>query len=139
MVIFRCYISSTGEDEIAAWYQQQSPNVRGAVYAVVEALSARPAERWRRKPYAELKSLVCAGLGEVRVEEAKGVHHRMIGFFDRTKTAFTLLYPFGKGDDPTYLVACPEAQRRTKDVEEDAGRVREWDFAAADRARSFVG
>jgi hypothetical protein len=139
MVTFRCYISSTGDDEIEAWYEQQSPGVRGATYAVLEALRARPAGRWRRKPYAELKSRICAGLGEIRVEEPKGVHHRILGFFDRTRSAFRLLYPFGKGGDPTYLVACPEAQRRKKDVEEDADRARECDFAAAGRTGGFIG
>ena len=131
MVTFRCYISSAGDDAIGTWYEIQSPNVRGAIYAVVEALRARPADRWRRKPYAELKRRVCAGLGEIRVEEPKGVHHRILGFFDATRSAFTLLYPFGKNDDPDYIAACPVAQKRKRDVEQDAGRARQCGFPAA--------
>jgi hypothetical protein len=139
MVTFRCYISSTGDDEIGAWYESQSANVRGAIYAVVEALRARPVDRWRRKPYAELKNRICAGLGEVRVEEPKGVHHRILGFFDPTRSAFTLLYPFGKSGDPAYVIACPKAQKRENDVEQDATRGRECDFPAAGRAGRSIG
>ena len=112
MVTFRCYISSTGDDEIGASYESQSANVRGAIYAA---------------------------LGEVRVEEPKGVHHRILGFFDPTRSAFTLLYPFGKSGDPAYVIACPEAQKRKNDVEQDATRGRECYFPAAGRAGRSIG
>lgn len=130
-VAFRCHISADGEDEVRRWYTAQSPSVRAAVYAELEALGHRPAERWRRKPYGVLRGAACSGLGEIRIEHPRGVHYRILGFFDAERTCFTLLYPFLKSTDPAYAIACPESQRRRSDVERNDTRARNGNLLAA--------
>ena len=126
-VEFRCYLSEAGDDEVRLWYEAQKPAVRGAILATLQALSGRPRDRWRRKPYGVLRSSTCRGLGEIRIEEPRRMHHRILGFFDGSE-AFVLLYAFCKIFDPAYQLACPEAQRRRLDVERDNTRTCEWRF-----------
>ena len=119
MIAFRCYASPGEDGELQSWYEKQLPRVQAAVVAVIEALSHRQRSHWRRKAYAELKGGLCTGLGEIRIEEPKGVHHRIFGFFTEDGLEFTVLYAFAKDADPDYLMACPEAQRRRRDIERD--------------------
>lgn len=120
-----CYLSETGEDEVFQWYIAQSPEVRAAVFAILETLRHRPYPRWRRKPFGVLRGDLCAGLGEIRIEEPRGVHYRILGYLVPSETAFALLYAFEKGSDPDYRMACPQAQKRRYDVERNGQRVRD--------------
>ena len=128
---FRCYISPAGDDEVERWYLAQSPNVRGAVCAVIEALHHRPRHLWRRKPYGVLRGALCAGLGEIRIEEPRGLHHRILGFFAATTPDFVMLYAFAKDSGPAYKTACPEARKRRSYVEQNYAHARECQFPAA--------
>jgi hypothetical protein len=127
---FMCYHSESGDDVIKRWYRGLPPAVQGAVVATVELLQHRPREYWRRKPYGTLRGRLCSGLGELRIEEPKGVHYRMLGFFDQCGTRFVMLYAFRKDHDPEYLVACPKAQERKSNVERDGTRSRRCQFPA---------
>ena len=131
MTGFRCYLSPAGGETVRQWCLDQSPNVQAAIVAVIEALSHRTRDRWRRKPYGELRGASCRGLGEIRIEEPKGVHYRILGFFAGASADFVLLYGFAKNTDPTYASACPEAQRRRAVVEQDSTQVRDCAFTAA--------
>jgi hypothetical protein len=125
MIDFMCYVSTSGDDEVRLWYEAQSPGVQGAIVAVVETLRHRPRDRWRRKPYADLRGKLCSGLGELRIEEPPKTHHRILGFFGEASASFVLLCAFRKDLDPEYRLACPEAQKRKSRVEHDQTRARE--------------
>ena len=125
---FMCYHSESGEDVVLRWYRSQTPAVQGAVVATVEALRHRPRNRWRRKPYGGLRGALCSGLGELRIEEPKGIHYRILGFFDEGGTQFVLLCAFRKDHDPEYRMACPKAQECRSDVERDKARSRKCQF-----------
>ena len=125
---FRCYLTFDGENDIDRWYHAQPPNVRGAVIATLSSLSRRPRHLWRRKPFGTLKGPTCLGLGEIRVEEPKGSHHRILGFFDGATSDFVLVYAFAKDADPAYLTACPEAQTRRMRIEQNRSRARACHF-----------
>src|SRR5271157_5916163 len=127
---FMCYHSSGGDDVIQQWYREQPRAVQGAVIATVEALRHRPRELWRRKPYGVLRGTLCSGLSELRIEEPKGAHYRILGFFERGGAQFVLLCAFRKDCDPEYRVACPIAQERKLDVERDGTRSRRCRFPA---------
>jgi hypothetical protein len=138
MTEFRCYISPSGDDEVSRWYLAQSPNVRGAIFAVVESLRNRPRHLWRRKPYGQLRGLSCLGLGEIRVEEPVGSHCRILGFFLDHTSVFVLLYGFAKDSDPSYDAACPEAQIRRSSVEQDHAQARFCQFPATGGAGQWA-
>lgn len=138
MVEFRCYISPRGDDEVSQWYSAQSPNVQGAIFAVIESLRNRPRHLWRRKPYGQLRGPSCLGLGEIRVEEPKGSHYRILGCFLNHTAVFVPLYGFAKESDPSHKSACPEAQIRRSAVEQDHAQARFCQFPAAGRAGQWA-
>ena len=125
MTGFLCYLSETGEDEVFRWYTAQNPEVRAAVFAIIETLRYRPYHHWRRKPFGVLRGGPCAGLGELRIEKPRGVHYRVLGCLVPSETAFILLYAFDKDSDPEYRIACPEAQKRRSEVERNGQRIRD--------------
>jgi hypothetical protein len=131
MIDFMCYVSAFGDDEVGRWFEAQTPAVQGAIVAVVAKLRYRSRERWRRKPYADLRGALCSGLGERRIEEPPKTHHRILGFFNEEASSFVFLYAFRKDHDPEYRIACPEAQKRKSHVEQDQARAREWHFPSA--------
>jgi hypothetical protein len=137
MTDFRCYISQTGQNEVRQWYAAQSPNVQGAIFAVIEALRHRPRHLWRRKPFGQLRGPLCLGLGEIRIEEPKRSHYRILGFFPGPSSDFILLYGFAKSSDPAYEIACPEAQRRRAEIEQDQSQAQDRGYAAIRRAREW--
>lgn len=130
MLSFRCYVSLDGEDEVQRWYDRQTPCVRGATSAVLEALGRRPPDLWRRKPYGILRGSSCLGLGEIRIEEPRGVHYRILGCFDDPAVAFILLYAFAKDEDQAYEISCSVAQSRRNDLEQDHAFTRTCRFAS---------
>lgn len=125
-VTFRCYVGVDGQDEIRRWFEQQTPGVQGAIAATIDALRRRPGHWWRRKPYASLHGPSCMGIGEIRVEHPKGEHDRILGYFEPLETVFTMVYPFKKDVDPSYRLACPQAQLRRMEIEHDQRRTHLW-------------
>src|ERR1700677_1007854 len=118
MAGFRCYISRSGDNVIAQWFAAQSPNVRGATFAVIESLCQRPRHLWGRRLYGQLRGPFCLGLGEIRIEEPRRTHYRILGFFLVPTSDFVLLHAFAKDTDPAYTSACPEAQTRRSEIEQ---------------------
>jgi hypothetical protein len=125
MVALRCYLANGEGDVIRVWIASQPGPIRGAVNAVLEGLQAIPSKRWRRKRFARLgakQQRECSGLGEIRVE-ADGEHYRILGYFsDEGEETFTMLLAFKKDCDPAYHNACPLAQTRKADVENDPSK-----------------
>jgi len=101
--------------------------VQGATFAILETLSHRPYQHWRRKPFGLLKGPACLGLGEIRIEEPKASHHRILGFFHDPD--FILLLAFAKDTDPAYAKACPDAQTRRLALEQDRAVTEAWRFS----------
>lgn len=66
------------------------------------------------------------GLGEIRIEHPTEEHYRFFGYFEPTETVFTLVYLFANGVEPTYRLACAQAQIRKMDIEHDQRRTRLW-------------
>lgn len=127
MVALRCYLLASGADAIREWYAAQPAQVRGAVFAVLEALQATPRSRWRRKRFALLGKRgqsECRGLGEIRIEVQR-VHYRIFGYFDEEGNTFTMVFAFRKDWNPAYDRACPIAQRRKSNVLDNVRRADE--------------
>jgi hypothetical protein len=76
--VFRCYRSERGVDEIKAWYDKQSPKVRGKFFSRLQTLSQRPAHEWNL-PYFRWLHGEGEGIGEIRFEVMKA-QHRPLGF-----------------------------------------------------------
>lgn len=85
---FRCYRSERGVDEIRAWYERQSPKVRGKFLSRLQTLGQFQPHQWRA-PYFRWLHGECEGLGEIRFEVNR-VQHRPLGFEGRGLT-FTLV------------------------------------------------
>ena len=130
MVIFRCYISHAGVDQIRVWFDAQNDAVQADLLAVIETLEAITNRgRWPESCFKELenrKGSQCEGLVEL-ILEADDVQYRIFGFSGPRDDDFTMLLPLRKNDDPTYKRSCGEAQRRKAEVANDWNRAREWE------------
>ena len=83
-----------------------------------------PRHRWRSKAYKKLGlrgQRECKKLCEIIVETI-GIHYRIFGYFIGADMEFILLYPFRKDTDPSYHSACPAAQTRKRETENDPRR-----------------
>ena len=72
MGLFQCYHDEDGTDAIKAWYDEQSPEIRGAFRAVTLILDAQPPNQWSDELYKPLKKRSgskCIGLDELRIDE----------------------------------------------------------------------
>jgi hypothetical protein len=75
---FRCYRSERGVDEIRAWYDGQTPKVRGKFLSRLKTLSQLQPHEWSVQYFRWLHG-ECEGIGEIRFEVMK-VQHRPLGF-----------------------------------------------------------
>jgi hypothetical protein len=75
---FRCYRSERGIDEIRAWYDRQTPRVRGKFLSRLKTLGQFQPHEWVL-PYFRWLHGECEGIGEVRFEVMR-VQHRPLGF-----------------------------------------------------------
>jgi hypothetical protein len=75
---FRCYRSERGVDEIKAWYDRQTPKVRGKFLSRLRTLGQFQAHQWR-EPYFRWLHGDYEEIGEIRFEVAR-VQHRPLGF-----------------------------------------------------------
>jgi hypothetical protein len=113
-------------DVIDAWYRAQDGEVRGKIDAVLEHLSNRPRNEWRR-PHFDVLSGVCQGLAEIRIKARSG-QYRMLGYFGPERMTFTLLNGFKKTRESDTNNACRAGQIRRKEVSHDVSRARECRF-----------
>lgn len=81
MWAFRCYRSERGIDEIRAWYDRQTPKVRGKFLSRLKSLGQFQPHEWVL-PYFRWLHGECEGIGEVRFEVMR-VQHRPLGFQDQ--------------------------------------------------------
>jgi hypothetical protein len=69
----RCYGFSKDVNEIRAWYDQQSPKVRGKFYSRLKTLAQLGLSEWKLPLFRWLRR-ECAPLGELRFE-VQNVQH----------------------------------------------------------------
>jgi hypothetical protein len=130
MGLFRCYRLADRTDVIRAWFDLQEDGVQGQMTAVLEILDLTTRNRWPKslfKPLRKKPGSGCQGLVEILLK-VEAVHYRILGFCGPRDSEITLLYPFKKNDDPTYRVACAEAQTRKAEVRHDWRRIHECSF-----------
>ena len=72
---FRHYVSNRGVDEIRAWYDAQSANVRATFKSRLRFFSQNPQPNWPTQYFKILSHKPCQGLCEVRMFVDK-VQHR---------------------------------------------------------------
>src|SRR5689334_15184976 len=87
---FRSYVSPSGRDLIAKWYESQSADAQAALDTVLEYLGQRARVEWRRPEFDLLSGPRYRVLGELRFEVAN-VQYRPLGFFGPARAQFTIL------------------------------------------------
>jgi hypothetical protein len=117
---FRCYISDRGVDEIRAWYDGQSPNVKGKFLSRLRTLSQLQSHEWSL-PYFRLLHGECEGLGEIRFEVAR-VQHRPLGYRAARMTFILLLCAREANNRFVPRDACATAQTRKSETGNDEDR-----------------
>lgn len=114
---FRTYASSSGRDEIAAWYEALPLGDRAKVFRRLQQLRDTPGKQWTN--YKTLASF--RGMGRVRVDR-----YRLIGFFGPWPTEFTFVHAFIKKSDKDYGRCESMCKRRMDEVKSDKGYSNEW-------------
>jgi hypothetical protein len=123
----RCYVLPGGRDAIDDWYGRQHDDVCAIMDAVLEYLSQRPRNEWRRPEFDQLSGKM-RELGEIRFK-ANRVQYRILGFHGPRRSEFTLLVAAkkkGRVYDPKS--ALETALSRKAEVEAEGGRARVCDF-----------
>ncbi len=117
---FRCYRSADGTDEIRAWYDAGSEQLRGTFLSRMRILAQLPRAEWNENLYKNLHG-PCSGLGEIRFSADK-VEQRLLGF--RSGDAeFTILFcAKEKGGKFVPLSACKRAIARRDEVSRHRSR-----------------
>lgn len=86
---FRCYVSADGVDQIRAWYEGQSSEVRRKFLSRLLALRGLPFAEWQLPLFRWLHG-DAHGLGEARFK-ADRVQQRPLGFQGPGEDVFTLV------------------------------------------------
>src|SRR6266852_4734857 len=87
--VFRCYVSEAGVDEIRAWHDAETSQVRARFLSRLKTLAQLPLGEWNEKLYKQLHG-ECAGLAEMRFLADK-VQQRPLGFRSG-EWEFTILF-----------------------------------------------
>ncbi len=117
---FRCYRSPDGTDEVKAWYDAGSKQLRGTFLSRMRILAQLPRAEWNENLYKNLHG-PCSGLGEIRFSADK-VEQRPLGFRSGN-TEFTILFcAKEKGGKFVPLSACEKAIARKNEVLKDRSR-----------------
>src|SRR4051812_7365399 len=83
----RSYVSARGIDEIAAWYDAQTPRTQAKFLTRLRFLAQTPRLGWKREPFDLLRGY---DIGEIRFN-SDGVQHRPLGFFS-PGSIFTIVF-----------------------------------------------
>ena len=113
--MFRTYVSPQGGEEVAQWYDNQTPTVRAAFDQRLLTISQMQPSEWR-EPYTKQLEGECDGLVEIRFK-ADRVQHRPLGFYGPHRMEFTIALiarEIGGRFDPKD--ACEKALARKNDV-----------------------
>ena len=111
---FRCYVSTTGKDEIRDWHDRQSEEVQGRFLSRLRMLAQLPFQEWNENLYKNLHG-PCAGLSEIRFK-ADRVQQRPLGYRNGEREFTFLFCATEKGGKFVPPSACPTALARKEDV-----------------------
>jgi hypothetical protein len=116
----RCYVSPGGVDEIRAWYDGQSPKVRGKFLSRLRTLTQLELKDWKLPLFRWLHS-DCVPLGEIRFE-VQNVQHRPLGY-RADAHVFTLTFcATEKSDRFVPANACAHGLRRMAEIQSNPGK-----------------
>ena len=111
---FRCYRSADGTDEVKAWFDGGSKQLRSRFISRMKTLAQLPRNEWHDNLFKTLHG-ECDGLGEIRFEADK-VQQRPLGFHSGN-AEFTILFcAKEKGGRFVPLSACKKAITRRDEV-----------------------
>ncbi len=117
---FRCYRSADGTDEIRAWYDGGSKQLRAKFISRMRTLAQLPRNEWHENLYKTLHG-ECDGLAEIRFFADK-VQQRPLGFHSGD-AEFTILFcAKEKGGKFVPLTACERALARKSELQELKGK-----------------
>ena len=117
---FRCYRSANGTDEVRAWYDGGSKQLRARFLSRMRTLTQLARNEWHENLYKTLHG-ECDGLGEIRFVADK-VQQRPLGFHSGD-AEFTILFcAKEKGGKFVPLSACEKAIVRRNEVLKDRSR-----------------
>ncbi len=124
---FWTYRSLSSRDDVLDWLDGLAKSDQASVVARLEYLRQQPREAWKR-PYFDLLSGECSGLGEVRLKIQK-IQYRPIGFFGPNRLEFTMLHVALEKDgkfEPKNV--CKTAKQRMADAIDDPRLLNEWPY-----------
>lgn len=117
---FRCYRSADGTDEVRAWYDGGSKQLRARFLSRMRTLAQLARNEWHENLYKTLHG-ECSGLGEIRFIADK-VQQRPLGFHSGD-AEFTILFcAKEKGGKFVPLRACEKAIARRDEVLKNRSR-----------------
>ena len=117
---FRCYRSANGTDEVRAWYDGGSKQLRARFLSRMKTLAQIERNEWHKNWYKDLHG-ACSGLGEIRFF-ADNVQQRPLGFHSGD-AEFTILFcAKEKGEKFVPLSACEKAIARKDEVLKNRSR-----------------
>jgi hypothetical protein len=122
---FRAYVSPTGRRSFEQWYNQIDPAAQAEFDTMVEFLSQRSRDEWRR-PAFDLLSGKFRDIGELRFKAQKIVF-RPFGFFGPQRQEFTFLVgATKKGQVYDPKSAKETALTRMREIQSGNGSVHVW-------------
>ena len=117
---FRCYRSADGTDEIRAWYDGGSKQLRAKFISRMRTLAQLARNEWHENLYKDLHG-ACSGLGEIRFFANK-VQQRPLGFHSGDGEFTILFCAKEKGGKFVPLSACEKAITRRGEVLKNRSR-----------------
>ncbi len=117
---FRCYRSADGTDEVRAWYDGGSKQLRARFLSRMRTLAQLARIEWHENLYKDLHG-ACSGLGEIRFFADK-VQQRPLGFHSGD-AEFTILFCAKEKEGKFVpLSACERAIARRDEILKDRSR-----------------
>ena len=117
---FRCYVDARKTELMENWYRQRTVEARAIFLSRLRFLAATPRHQWVR-PYFDLLSAECAGLGEIRFK-ANRTQYRPLGFFSPGQVFTFVNCAVEKDGSFVPKSACSIGLNRKKEIESNSER-----------------
>ncbi len=117
----------TGDHLVMDWFDGQTHAVQANFLTRLEYLAQQPREGWIR-PYFDLLSGDCKGLGEIRFK-ADRTQHRPLGFFGPKRMEFTFV-EFAIEKDRKFIprAACKKGLKRMEEILKERAKTNVCNF-----------
>lgn len=122
----KCYVSSSGKNDVQKTYDSGTENLKAELEVELEYLQIRSREEWRRPHAAKLtKCKDFRDFYEIRLF-ADSVQQRPIGYFGPNKNDFTILiWATEKGGKLNPTEWCTKANRLRNEIANGTSRAQE--------------